>query len=306
MLVLSAYILLLFAANSHAQSTADSGWAISQTTDASQVNENAQEVRSVNDSVQQSEIVNALTPDEPAIETSIIEESPQTSQELEIQLETDTSIAVVNQPSSRDISAELKANLEAQFERINELEKTEFAFNSKLGEEYLNYGLLLYRAGRIDEARDAIIDAWHIVKVNEGVYSIRQRPMLRALFDINLLRNKSQALEENFEKLVWIENKNPKERGVFSLDLAIKLGHHFLDLYTVRGLRDEVSLSHLDSAARYFSYAVRQYGDVKMDQHTLPYGELSLVHFYRSRLLERLRVSQRDHRFSRQETRFSR
>jgi len=196
------------------------------------------------------------------------------------------------EPDLVQISADLKANLEAQYARIYELEKTEDAFSAKLGEEFLNYGLLLLNAGRVDEARAAVVDALHIVKVNEGVYSIDQRPILRVLFNINLTLNKTEELEENLEKIIWIENRNPAKRDFDSLDLSIELGHHFLDRYKIRNTRDEVSLSFLDKSQRYFSYAVRQYGYAKLSEHRMPYGELSLVHYYRSQLLKRLQRDQ--------------
>ena len=194
--------------------------------------------------------------------------------------------------SFAEISADLKENLEAQFNRIYELEKTENAFSAKLGEEFLSYGLLLLNAGRIDEAREMVVDALHIAKVNNGVYAIEQRPMLRVLFDINLTLGNTEELEESLDKIIWIENRNPGKRDFDSLDLAIKLGHYFLDLYQIRGTKDEVTLSLLNKSARYFSYAVRQYGNAKLSEHLMPYGELALVHYYRSILLRRLRKDQ--------------
>ena len=212
----------------------------------------------------------------------------------------------LTKPTSREVSAELNANLTAQFQRISALKQTEEAYSDKLGEEYLNYGLLLQQAGRIDEAREAIIDAWHITKVNHGVYSMEQRPMLRALFDINLTLQDTEDLEDVFGKLIWIENKNPRNRDRYSLDLAIQLGHHFLDLFSLKGIRkDDVALSYLDKAVNYFGYAVRQYGDARISEHALPYGELSLVHYHRSRLLKLRQTKEREFNFSGQVSRFS-
>ena len=205
-----------------------------------------------------------------------------------------------------EISSELNQNLTAQFQRISELEKTEDAFSSTLGEEYFNYGLMLKRSGRIDEAREMIVDALHITKVNDGVYAIEQRPMLKELFDINLLRGESEELEESLEKILWLENKNPKSREFYSFEMVVNLGHHFLDLYSIRPIRDNTSLELLDKSARYFSYAVRQYGNATIDQLLMPYGELSLVHYHRSRLVARINREQRTTGFSRRQSAFQR
>jgi len=245
--------------------------------------------------------LDAIVLDEPATDAK---NEPEVLKEDEPEVSSEFDAAILEQ-SVIQISTELNQNLDAQFQRIRELEKTEDAFSAKLGEEYLNYGLLLKRAGRVDEAREVIVDALHISKVNNGVYAIEQRPMLRALFKVNLLLGNSEEVEENFEKLVWLENKHPSEIGFYSLDLVLELGHHFLDRYFIRGTRDDVSLALLDSAAKYFSYAIRQYGNASIDQQIMPYGELSLVHYYRSRLIER-NTRQRDFTFSRQQTVFDR
>ena len=192
------------------------------------------------------------------------------------------------------LSRELQANLNAQFEKIQTLIKTENSYSARLGEEYLNYGLLLKQAGEIDEARENIVDALHISKVNDGVYGIEQRPILRELFEINLLLAKSEELEENLAKINWLENKHPKEIGTYSFDLVLKLGHHFLDRYSIQSIRSEASLAFLDTAAKYFSFAIRKYGANSMDTLLMPYGELSEVHYYRSRLIEKVR-NQRDY-----------
>ena len=208
--------------------------------------------------------------------------------------------------SSVQISTQLRESLESQFQQIQSLIKTEDAYSPKLGEEYLSYGLLLKRAGRVDEAREMIVDALHISKVNDGVYSIEQRPMLRALFETNLLLGKSEELVDNFEKIVWLEKKNPSQIGTYSFDLALKLGHHFLDRYKIQTIRSNLSLEFLDSSARYFSYAVRQYGRTSIDELLMPYGELSEVHFYRSKLVQRISSQSGFSSFGRRDSSFDR
>ena len=215
-------------------------------------------------------------------------------------------LGILDTPVSQaELSAQLRANLEAQFQQIQSLIKTEDAYSEKLGEEYLNYGLLLQRAGRVDEAREMIVDSLHIAKVNEGVYSIEQRPMLRALFETNLILGNSEELVDNFEKIVWLENKSPSEIGTYSFDLALKLGHHFLDRYKIQSIKSNTSLEFLDTSAKYFSYAVRQYGKESINELLMPYGELSEVHFYRSKLVQRIN-SKRDFSFGRRDSAFDR
>jgi len=235
-------------------------------------------------------------------EVELVEEGQIEEGEITIEDE----LGILDTPVSRaELSAQLRANLEAQFNQIQSLIKTEDAYSAKLGEEYLNYGLLLQSAGRVDEAREMIVDALHISKVNEGVYSLEQRPMLRALFENNLLLGKSEDLVENFEKIIWLENKSPSEIGTYSFDLALKLGHHFLDRYKIQTIKTNTSLEFLDASAKYFSYAIRQYGRTSISELLMPYGELSEVHFYRSKLVQRI-TSKRSFSFGRRDSAFDR
>ena len=73
---------------------------------------------------------------------------------------------IVKQSVVLDIDPQLRADLDAQFQRLQSSLETEDAFSEALGEDYLSYGLLLTQAGRYDDAREALTDAAHISKIN--------------------------------------------------------------------------------------------------------------------------------------------
>ncbi|MFT5655463.1 MAG: hypothetical protein ACI9XU_001182, partial [Arenicella sp.] len=74
------------------------------------------------------------------------------------------------------VAQQLTQDLEQQLQQLQQSLQTEDAFSSKLGENYLGYGKLLRKAGRVDESISALTNAFHIAKVNNGIYSIEQRP----------------------------------------------------------------------------------------------------------------------------------
>jgi hypothetical protein len=65
---------------------------------------------------------------------------------------------------------------------------------------------------------------------------------------------------------------------------VVRLGNHYLDLYLNNRSITELSLSHLNNSIKYFGYAVSRYGDSPLSEILLPYGELALAHYERSRV----------------------
>jgi len=182
------------------------------------------------------------------------------------------------------LSPELRSSLERQFQEIQTLKETEDAFSEQLGESYLAYGRTLMQAGRIDESRKMLVNALHIAKINNGVTSIEQRPILRELFEMNFALGNTEETEEHLNRIIWLEKKVPNKDDIYSFDLVVRLGSYYLDLYLNNPIVSEQSLNYLNSSTRYLGYAVNRYGDKPLSQILLPYGELALAHHFKSRI----------------------
>jgi len=182
------------------------------------------------------------------------------------------------------LSPELRDSLERQFQEIQTLKETENAFSEQLGESYLAYGRSLTKAGRAVEARSMLVNALHIAKINNGVTSIEQRPILRELFEMNLALGNTEEMTDHVSQIVWLEKKNPDEQDTYSFDIVVRLGNHYLDLYLNNRAISELSLSYLNHATRYLGYVVNRYGDQPLSEILLPYGELALAHYEQSRI----------------------
>jgi len=183
---------------------------------------------------------------------------------------------------SLDISAQLRADLEQQFQRVRSRLETEDAFSELLGEEYLSYGLLLKKAGRLDEAREMIVDAMHIAKINNGIYSVEQLPTLYALFDVDLLKGELERFEDTLKRIVWLEQQVDTEPDAGTFARLVEAGNYFLDEFLYRPIASEQSVVYLDKADKYLSGAVRLFGRRPMTELLMPYGELALVHFHKN------------------------
>lgn len=171
--------------------------------------------------------------------------------------------------------------LDQQFQKVRKARETEDSFSPELGETYFSYGLMLKEVGRLDEAREMFLDALHIKKVNEGVYSIEQRPILKALFEVHYAQGNSQSFGDNLSRIIWLEKK---ERGLdddFSFEMAVQAGNYHLDQFLYDPSSRDAAIADLDAARRYLRYAVARYGRAPISEKLMPYGELALISYLR-------------------------
>ena len=196
-----------------------------------------------------------------------------------------------------DIDDDLRFQLEAQFQALQELKDTEDAFSERLGETFYSYGDALQRAGRIDEARDVFAQALHINKVNNGVNHIAQRPLLKSLAWVELAAGDIEKAEEYVSRMIWVEKQQRAVYDTFSYDVILALGNKILDQYLYRPVVGESSLATLNSASKYFKYIIRRYGDQPLDRLFMPYGELAYTQHLKLRLAPGVQRSYSNQRF---------
>lgn len=183
-----------------------------------------------------------------------------------------------------NIDPQLRADLDSQFDRLQKNLETADAFSESLGEDYLSYGLLLKQAGRHDDAREVLINAAHISKINNGLDALEQRPYLAALFDIHLLQGNTEDADTAIKRIIWLEKQHPTVNDDLVYPLALRMGNYYLDQFLFRPVAGEQSNSHLSNADSYFNFILNRYGNRSISELKLPYGELALVNYWRSKL----------------------
>ena len=181
-----------------------------------------------------------------------------------------------------DLPEGFREALERQFVEIQKLEEEEDAFSDSLGEAYFGYGNMLARAGRLDEARDMYAKSLHLAKINNGVYAIEQRPVLRALFDMHAAKLEVSEMETQLKQIIWLEKKNPDIRDSFTYDMVLRLGNLFIDQYYYEPKLTEAALERVNKAIHFLNYAVNRYGHVPLSERSMPFGELALLQFIKS------------------------
>lgn len=151
----------------------------------------------------------------------------------------------------------LRQSLDLQFKQLQQLTETEDSFNPRFGELYSAYARTLMKMGRLPEARKMFVNALHNVKVNNGVNSMQQRPVLRELFKMEFFTENVNDAEKHLKRLLWIEKENSDDS--YSFDMIMTLGNYYLSQYLVSKKPTETSLIGLNESIHYFGYALRRY-----------------------------------------------
>ena len=175
--------------------------------------------------------------------------------------------------------AALNADIDANYQAIQELLAQGNAFNIALAEQYLNYGLLLREAGRLDEAQQALVDAMHIQKVNYGLYDVRHRTILKMLFDFNFEREKPLRAEEYLSRLVLLEEQLGTPHSQITFDMLIRMGHYYIDAYLWTSSGTDEAIARITVATRYFRKSLEEFKGMPMSERLLPYGEYAYSEF---------------------------
>ena len=242
------------------------------------------------------EITDDLIDDEPLVadaninrsDSELTEQEKINSADAE---EVDDLSATKAKKSTTISNVQLRRDLDETYASLSKVLQEEDSFSPSLGEHYYAYGSLLLQAGQFDDAREAFVDALHIAKINNGIYSLEQRPALRALFETHYAKGEAEESENFLRRIMWIETKVGGVTDDFTYDLLVKMGNGFIDQFLRRPVAGEVGIALLQKANLFLNYAVDRHGSVTLSERLLPFGELALVNMLQNSLMHKLKQS---------------
>ena len=242
----------------------------------------------ITDGNQSSEIQSILSSDL-ELEKEQLEQNNQTISEIESQGRPQQNVEHKLSKEQIDKNAIIEArllaeNIQRQYNQLRLTLETDDSYSAKLGEDYFGYGMLLREANRNDEAIEAFVNALHIDKINNGIYSLSQRASLIALFEIYFLNGNINKFEDYLERILWVENKNSDAEDIDSFNLLLMVGNFHLDKFLQRPISGLESVQTLLRAKDHLISAVKQYGDKPMDELLMPYGELALISYFEGQM----------------------
>ncbi len=127
-------------------------------------------------------------------------------------------------------------------------------FDPELSELTFALGKTLQRQNRLKEAIQAFRHAMYVNRVNNGVYSLSQEPMLRGIINTHIQLGLISEAAEAYQKLLWLHRKTYGTDDPRILPLLDEIGQWHLRAYNARGHRDDIY--HLNVAHGVYNRAL--------------------------------------------------
>ncbi|GAA5315374.1 MAG: hypothetical protein AseanaTS_05790 [Candidatus Pelagadaptatus aseana] len=164
---------------------------------------------------------------------------------------------------------------------ITDLEAEYGPYHGQLSQQLMSLGQQYRQQGLLDVAREALQRAMHISRINSGLYSLEQAPILKELAQVNDLRRDWDSLDANQHYMYWIHKRNYGENDPRMLPVLNELGRWHLQAYEDH--HNEGNAEHLLRAHDYHRQAIgivsSHYGD--LDPQLLDYlNSYTAINYY--------------------------
>lgn len=147
----------------------------------------------------------------------------------------------------------------------------------------LSFGLgnvLLYNY-RYAEAISAYRRSMHLHRINDGVYSLSQAPMLRGMIKSHIELGQIEEASQNYRQLFWLHAKTYGAKDPRLIPLMDEIGQWHLKAYAQTGLQEDIY--HLQAASRLYLSAIEltteELGSSSL-QLVGPFNNLALTSYY--------------------------
>ena len=137
-------------------------------------------------------------------------------------------------------------NLEEFQQHISELESETGAYGEQLAPALLSLGLMQREAGNVSEAIVAFERALQLIRINDGLYSPKQLPIMELLVETNLASNKWKEATDSLDTMYWLYNRNYERNDPRFLPIIKRLRQWHIDVYnkeTERSLKQHFRMA---------------------------------------------------------------
>jgi len=131
-------------------------------------------------------------------------------------------------------------------ERIKQIESSRGAYDYELVPELIGMGFLFLEQTDQAGAANVFQRALHIVRVNEGLYSTRQLPLIDLLIESNSKLQEWKKVADSYDRMYWLYRRNYAENDPRQLQTLKRLRRWYIESYNKNTGR---SLDELFSSA---------------------------------------------------------
>lgn len=154
--------------------------------------------------------------------------------------------------------------IQQYLDQIDETEKLHGAMDPQLGEQLLGLGLLYKNHNQYQKAVEVLNRSLQIKRVNDGIQSMDQVPILKALIETNAAAKNWDDLDRNYHLLLWVYQRNLDPGDPKLLPVIDAVGNWKLYAYRNALLSENQTTTLYDLVEMYQSTVnlmIKLYGD---------------------------------------------
>ncbi len=132
-----------------------------------------------------------------------------------------TAMSFANAEDRAPVVSTTQPDIQAYRDHLANLETSQGAYGADLAESLLGLGIALQNNGQHAQAVTTLRRGTHLARVNHGLYSVEQIPLLRAEINSHLAQQHFVEADQRFEYLYRVQTKNADPDAL----LAVYLEH---------------------------------------------------------------------------------
>ncbi|MBT7950161.1 MAG: hypothetical protein HN764_00925 [Gammaproteobacteria bacterium] len=129
------------------------------------------------------------------------------------------------------INLERRESQQAYEHRINEIEANGGVFDGAMLPELIGLGILHQEQLNHEEAANAFQRALYIIRVNEGLYSTKQLPVIDFLIESNTSRQEWKQVADSYDMMYWLYRRNYADDDPRQLNTLKRLRRWYMESY---------------------------------------------------------------------------
>lgn len=172
---------------------------------------------------------------------------------------------IANTPAEQAMKDKVSRSVDHYQNAIANMESAGGAYGSGIEEGLMSLGLAQQYLGKHAKAIKIYKRAMHLNRINEGLYSTGQVPILERLISSHMALSQWDKVSDRYEYLYWLNNQNFGENDIRMLPTLSQLSRWHLQAYAMQFGDDQGQvLEHLVKAYNFLEKSValmeNQYG----------------------------------------------
>ncbi|WP_281556524.1 tetratricopeptide repeat protein [Thalassomonas sp. RHCl1] len=121
---------------------------------------------------------------------------------------------------------------------VEKIESTEGMYSEQIAQKLVNLGNIYQHYEKHEDAVQVYKRALHLSRINEGLYSLTQIPILEKMIESYKKRKQWEQVNDKYYYMYWLYARNFDDMDINRLDMELQIANWHLEAYAMQLLPD--------------------------------------------------------------------